>query len=77
MSTTGQLWLGLVDSPATSIGGPGAEHWLVLDEAGRVVRALSLRSRERLLAVGDRSIVVVARDEDDVQSVRLYRVPPR
>jgi hypothetical protein len=77
VSKSGELWLGLTDSPATTVGGPGAEHWLALDGAGRVVRSISLQPRERLLAIGDTSLVIIAKDADDVQSVRLYRLPPR
>lgn len=77
LTQSGQLWLGLVDSPATTLDGPGTEHWLVLDDAGRVVHTLSLKPRERLLAVDKTSLVVVAKDEDDLQSIRLYRLPAR
>ncbi len=72
-SRTGGVWIGVVDAPAATVGGSvGTEHWLHLDERGRPSPALKLGAREQLLAFGDSSAVVLARDGDGVQSIRVF-----
>jgi hypothetical protein len=54
------------DEPAT--------QWQVFDPAGRWIGAVELPDRAIVTEIGDDYVLVVARDELDIESVRLYRL---
>ncbi|MDX1578811.1 MAG: hypothetical protein R3266_10005, partial [Gemmatimonadota bacterium] len=54
---------------------PPGERWLAFDATGRILGRLRLPDRVRLRAVGEDHLIVVERDELDVEYVAIYDLP--
>jgi hypothetical protein len=68
---TGTLWVGLsADENASS------SEWVRLTPNGDVIDTVRLAPRARFASTAGDRVIVVSRDEDDVQHVIVYRVPP-
>lgn len=68
----GELWARDGDRPGTASTG-----WTVIDGAGTLTARLDLPTRWRILAVYRDRILVVDRDELDVEQVRIHRLTGR
>ena len=68
---TGTLWLGLsADEHASS------SEWVRFTPNGDVIDTVRLAPRARFASTAGDRVIVVSRDEDDVQHVIVYRIPP-
>lgn len=67
-ATDGSLWVRRYDRP----GDPEGQRWLVFDSDGRLARRAWLPADTELLEVGPEHIVLLERDELDVESVAVY-----
>jgi hypothetical protein len=66
----GMLWV----RRTTAAGEPPTHD--VIDPAGRVVQKVALAKRAKLLGFGKSSVYVLRVDEDDLQYVQRYALPP-
>lgn len=72
VGTDGRIWVGAPPIPGS------APKYDVFDQNGRRVLQIELRPGRRIAHVGTRGVVyAVAEDEDGVQTVERYSLPPR
>ena len=71
-ASSGELWVS--EFRATPFLRDGEDEWAVLSEAGEPLARVTLPERARLLAVGDGEVVLVVRDDLDVEHVRVHEV---
>ncbi len=57
-------------------GDPEGERWLAFDGEGRLLGRVALPASARLTRVGQRHLIVIGRDELDIEYVSLYPLPP-
>lgn len=67
-----QLWVGAYPMPAAA-----TVPWMVYDAAGRPIASVALPQRFRLFQAGRDWVLGSYIDEDDVETVRLYRLEKR
>lgn len=67
---TGRGWVELAPVPDR----PGDAQWLVLSPEGELLLRVAIPRRMTLLSVMGEEIIVVERDEFDIEYVRLYRL---
>lgn len=58
----------------TPLPGDTIARWIVFDAEGRVIRTIALPSRFRAMEFGADYVLGVTKDENDVESVELYRL---
>jgi hypothetical protein len=68
VSPAGEVWVSRY-----KVAGDSGSRWDVLDQEGRLLRALTLPGRRTIVGFGRSTVYVVARDEDDVQHLEAYR----
>jgi hypothetical protein len=68
---TGTLWVGLSAAESAS-----SSEWVRVTPNGDVIDTVRLAPRARFASTTGDRLIVVSRDEDDVQHVIVYRIPP-
>ena len=71
-ATSGELWVSAFRS--TAFLRDGEDEWVVLSGGGEPLARVTLPDRARLVAAGDREVVLVVRDDLDVEHVRVHRI---
>jgi len=67
----GTIWMLDFPDPKTEIS-----QWYALDDELRPTARIPLPSSDRLLAVDDTRVVVVQKDEYDVETLLIYEIEP-